>query len=105
MGSFSSEFNSLSFALGFKSIRRLELEILTKIACGVGFSTAVEIGRERVNDSLMTVKRYPQKAKFSENTHVDRCCHLYLSDVSLDLFPLDSTSESRHRVPSFCITL
>ena len=30
MGSFSSEFNSLSFALGFNSIRRLELEILDR---------------------------------------------------------------------------
>ena len=50
MVSFSSEFNSLSFALGFKSIRRLELEILKKIACRVGLSPVGDFGSQRVNE-------------------------------------------------------
>ena len=38
LGSFFSEFNSFSFAFGFKSIRHLELKIITKIACRVGMA-------------------------------------------------------------------
>ena len=57
------KFNSLSFALSFKSIRRLELEILTKMACGVGWSTIVDIRSERVkvNDlrSTSSIPRLP----------------------------------------------
>ena len=53
MASTCLKFSSLSFGIGFRSIRRLELEILAKIGQGVAFRSYQPLGGCVVLKGLM----------------------------------------------------